>query len=120
MRLPMPTGYDEAGGRYRGLRSAQQIAISDADSGVLVKPTVARVQLDTEAKATAALATGAGQPLLRKDPEAWHPPPAAPATAPKPRRFHGTVVLDPTRTGRGRGRIADEVIAHLRDLSGRR
>ena len=31
----------------------------------------------------------------------------------RPRRFHGTVVLDPTRVGRDAGRIAEEVIAHL-------
>lgn len=30
-----------------------------------------------------------------------------------PRRFHGTVLLDPTRVGRDASRIADEVIAHL-------
>jgi len=31
----------------------------------------------------------------------------------RPKRFHGTVTLDPTRVGRDAGRIADEVIAHL-------
>ena len=36
-----------------------------------------------------------------------------PPPAPKPRRFHGTVQLDPTRTGRDASRIADEIIAHL-------
>ena len=35
----------------------------------------------------------------------------APATV--RRRFHGTVALDPARTGRDASRIADEVIAHL-------
>jgi hypothetical protein len=30
-----------------------------------------------------------------------------------PRRFHGTVTLDPARVGRDASRIADEVIAHL-------
>jgi hypothetical protein len=38
--------------------------------------------------------------------------PVAP-TATRPRRFHGTVTLDPARAGRDAGRIADEVIAHL-------
>jgi hypothetical protein len=36
----------------------------------------------------------------------------------KPRRFHGTVELDPTRVGRDAGRIAEEVIAHLAGLVG--
>ena len=37
---------------------------------------------------------------------------------PRPRRYHGTVRLDPTRVGRDAGRIADEVIAHLEGLVG--
>ena len=36
----------------------------------------------------------------------------------KARRFHGTVVLEPTRVGRDAGRIADEVISHLAGLVG--
>lgn len=36
----------------------------------------------------------------------------------QPRRFHGTVALDPTRVGRDASRIADEVIAHLSGLVG--
>ena len=35
-----------------------------------------------------------------------------------PRRYHGTVSLDPTRVGRDASRIADEVIAHLSGLVG--
>ena len=38
--------------------------------------------------------------------------------AAKPKRFHGTVTLDPTRVGRDASRIADEVIAHLAGLVG--
>lgn len=30
-----------------------------------------------------------------------------------PRRYHGTVILDPARVGRDAGRVAEEVIAHL-------
>lgn len=37
---------------------------------------------------------------------------AGPAKA-APRRFYGTVRLDPARVGRDASRIADEVIAHL-------
>jgi hypothetical protein len=36
----------------------------------------------------------------------------------QPRRFHGSVNLEPTRVGRDAGRIADEVIAHLAGLVG--
>jgi len=34
----------------------------------------------------------------------------------KPKRFHGSVTLDPTRVGRDAGRIADEVVSHLTGL----
>ena len=44
--------------------------------------------------------------------------PAGPPTAPKLKRFHGTVTLDATRVGRDASRIADEVIAHLSGLIG--
>ena len=44
-------------------------------------------------------------------------PTGAPVPA-QPRRFHGTVTLDPTRVGRDASRIADEVIAHLAGLVG--
>jgi hypothetical protein len=55
---------------------------------------------------------GAGAPggvTSLTPPGATHAPP----TAPRPRRFHGTVRLDPARVGRDASRIADEVIAHL-------
>ena len=42
-------------------------------------------------------------------------PPRAPSA---PKRFHGTVPLDPARVGRDAGRIAEEVIAHLVGLVG--
>jgi hypothetical protein len=38
--------------------------------------------------------------------------------AAQPKRFHGTVTLDPTRVGRDASRVADEVIAHLSGLVG--
>ena len=39
-------------------------------------------------------------------------------TAAKPKRFHGTVVLDSTRVGRDASRVADEMISHLTGLVG--
>jgi hypothetical protein len=36
----------------------------------------------------------------------------------KPKRFHGSVTLDPARVGRDAGRVADEVVAHLSGLVG--
>ena len=39
-----------------------------------------------------------------------------PPPPPKPRRFHGSVDLDPERVGRDASRIADEIITHLAGL----
>jgi len=50
-------------------------------------------------------------------PATGEPPPRA---ASRPKRFHGTAVLDPTRVGRDASRIAEEVIAHLAGLVGAR
>jgi hypothetical protein len=42
----------------------------------------------------------------------------APPQARKPRRFYGSVTLNPTRAGRDASEIAEEVIAHLVGLMG--
>jgi hypothetical protein len=53
-----------------------------------------------------------------KPPEPGSTPETPTPVQPQPRRFHGTVILDPTRVGRDASRIADEVIAHLSGLVG--
>ncbi len=115
--------FDEEAGRYRGLRSGQNINLGDASApGLLVKPAVARRQLDAEkAKAsggvTPAVPGAGGGGTTATTPGA--DPTGAPApVAAQPKRFHGTVNLDPTRVGRDASRIADEVIAHLSGLVG--
>jgi hypothetical protein len=102
--------YDEAAGRYRGLRAGQQVSLSDTGaSGLLVRPEVARRQLQAEIPPP--------KPLEPEDtqPPKLQPQPEEPS---QPRRFHGTVTLDTTRVGRDASRIADEVIAHLAGLLG--
>jgi predicted AAA+ superfamily ATPase len=104
--------YDEEVGRYRGLRGGQVVSLSPDSGGVLVKPAVARLQMDAEIPAPS-LGSGSGSaptPSLTPSPSS-EPSRASPDL--KPRRFHGTVSLDPTRVGRDASRIADEVIAHL-------
>ncbi|MHB1543734.1 MAG: Swt1 family HEPN domain-containing protein [Gammaproteobacteria bacterium] len=117
-------GYDEAGKRYRGLRGGCQIAIPDSDTpGLVVRPDVARAQLDKESATTSGNSTASalvgGSAISQAAPQTGtasiQPLPPEP---PKPRRFHGTVELDPTRTGRDASRVADEVIAHLVGLIG--
>jgi hypothetical protein len=44
-------GYDEAVGRYRGLRSAALVTVSESDGTLIVRPDVAKRQLDAEVEA---------------------------------------------------------------------
>ena len=122
--------FDDEARRYRGLRGGQVVSVSDADApDLLVKPDVARQQLDAEKPPP-----GGGGEVVRpgfggEDPTSGGgpgpgagrgpgaPPPDTPA-APRPVRFHGTVPLDSTRVGRDASRIADEVISHLSGLVG--
>jgi hypothetical protein len=108
--------YDSTSGRYRGLRAQQVVSITEDSAGLLVKPEVARRQMDAERPASV---PGYDGPIV--DPIVTHVlgdgrisgvTTRAPTTQ-QPRRFHGTVELDPARVGRDASRIADEVIAHL-------
>ena len=117
--------YDEAAQRYRGLRASQLTTLADsAAPGLLVRPSTARAQLDAE---TAAVPADSGRTAgvgdgTRESPTIFPPETTpgspTPAAPPKPKRFHGTVRLDPARAGRDASRIADEVIAHLVGLVG--
>ncbi len=107
--------FDETTGRYRGLRMTQQISVGDPfGPGLLVKPDVARAQIDLETQAAADVAPpgngAAAGPGHIETTGGITPPVVGPA---KPTRFHGTVTLDAARVGRDAGRIAEEVIAHL-------
>jgi hypothetical protein len=114
--------FDETAGRYRGLRGGRLFTLSDTDmSGLLVKPNVASKQMDAESVKPPVggspeeiiVGGGGGKP-----PEPGSTPETPIPVQPQPRRFHGTVILDPTRVGRDASRIADEVIAHLSGLVG--
>jgi predicted AAA+ superfamily ATPase len=118
--------YDEAAGRYRGLRGGQHVSIVDADARLLVRPDVALRQIQSEVSPDPVTHSGTAS---GEEPESLATPAGtgaagssdgapAPSTTPRPRRFHGSVTLDPTRVGRDAGRIADEVVAHLAGLVG--
>ena len=114
--------FDDEAKRYRGLRGAQVVSMPDADApGLLVKPDVARRQLDAESGepdgAGTAGTVGGDGPDPGEGSEPGAPPPDKP-TATRPVRFHGTVLLDSARAGRDAGRIAEEVISHLSGLVG--
>ena len=115
--------FDEAAGRYCGLRGGQVVALADPDApGLVVRPAAARRQIDAESDegprtgADPAGGSGAPPPGPDGDPDGdleTGPPPVAPPT-----RFHGSVALDATRAGRDASRVADEVISHLAGLVG--
>jgi hypothetical protein len=116
-------GFDAAAGRYQGLRAGQMVTLVDSRaSGVLVKPDVAMRQLDAERPVAPAPVRADPSPNVVGDaptvvqPEITTPREQTPPPAAKPKRFHGTVLLDATRVGRDAGRIAEEVIAHLDGL----
>lgn len=119
--------YDEATGRYLGLRGGQNVAVSkDSPFGLLVKPEIAWKQMEADRPAvpasTPASTTSVNTPAPAGSAPSTGgtaiPEPKEPAGPPKPKRFHGTVTLDPQRVGRDAGKIAEEVIAHLTSLIG--
>ena len=118
--------FDDEAKRYRGLRGGQLVSLPGADApGLLVKPDVARQQLDAEKPQPGGggeavrPGTEGEDPAPGGGPGPGVPPPDTPA-ATQPVRFHGTVPLDSARVGRDAGRIADEVISHLSGLVGAR
>ncbi len=122
--------FDQAAGRYQGLRGGQLMTLLDPQTtGLVVRPDVASRQLDAERAAPAPGASPATEPgtdgaRAPTPPGVTEPggtrPDELPPAAAKPRRFHGTAVLDATRVGRDASRIAEEVIAHLAGLVGSR
>jgi len=116
--------FDEDAGRYRGLQAGREVALKADSPGLVVKPEVAKQQLESETAGGAGDGGGGRQPSGDKeggkvDPGTGVQPVHGTVSAkPRPRRFYGTVSLDPARAGRDAGRIADEVIAHLAGLEG--
>jgi hypothetical protein len=113
-------GYDEAAARYRGLRYSTSVGLATDDAGLLVKPEAARKQIEQETAPPILTGGGTSTGTTVKPgglPVTTTAPPG-PVQPPTPRRYHGTVVLDPARVGRDAGRIADEVITHLVGLVG--
>lgn len=103
--------YDEAGGRYQGLRMRGTGAIDITSRCVLVKPD----------EAARALREAEPQSAGQAPPETGPRPPEASGAAPPaprgearlPKRFFGSVKLDEIRPARDLDRIVDEVIQHL-------
>ncbi len=123
-------GYDEATGRYLGLKAGETTSVALDSSSVLVKPDVAAKQLAADKEKQERTGTGAGysQPeggggtgqVGEGDLFSGKGERGGANTADKslPTRFHGSATLDPIRAGRDAGRIAEEVLQHLTALMG--
>jgi hypothetical protein len=111
--------YDESAGRYRGLRYGTLVNITEDDTGLLVRPEIARRQIDQETIPPVPVGPDTGttpSPIPGPTKPSTHP--SGSMQPPKPKRYHGTVILDSARVGRDAGKIADEVVTHLVGLVG--
>ncbi|HVX16328.1 MAG TPA: Swt1 family HEPN domain-containing protein [Pirellulales bacterium] len=123
--------WDEQRNRYQGLRAGQAARIIPDDRSLLVKPEAASAQLTQDAAASAQGNSGgtsspsqSGAGASTTNPTtgggaSTHLTPSHDETA-KPRRFHGSVQVDPMRLGRDASRIAEEVVQHLTGMVGSR
>jgi hypothetical protein len=115
--------YDDATGRYRGLRCGKLVTLTESNlTGLLVHPEPAYKQYEMDMAAAQAAGTSdtpKGKGATAPGPSSNQKPEGTDKIEPpKLTRFHGSVTLDATRIGRDAGKIADEVIAHIVGLVG--
>jgi hypothetical protein len=111
------SGYDEARARYVGLVAGRAGAVVSNDpQSLVVKAAVALKQIEADQqKVSSGGTTAAGESEDRGDGEKKtdEPQPPKPPVDVKPKRFYGSVKLNPQRVGRDAGKIAEEIIQHL-------
>lgn len=124
--------WDPVGERYLGLQVGRVSHVALDDESLVVKPEVAQRQQDQERPESGAAAGGEGDASGGAGPVGGAAGGATaiggsgaatagtgrPAVAVQPRRFHGSVRLEPIRAGRDASKIAEEVIQHLVKLAG--
>ena len=110
--------FDPEAQRYLGLRGGQHVALTPDNAGLIVRPDIARRQMDADVPQPLP-DDGPGVPSRDGTTETPHDPETVPDepspgdTTPTYRRYHGAVRVDPTRVGRAASQIAEEVVAHL-------
>jgi predicted AAA+ superfamily ATPase len=116
-------GYDEAKGRYLGLRGGQVLGFSSDAVGLLVRSASADAQLEAERPMPSPRPAGPGtegvggiRPGVGTTPATPAPERAVPPATPAPTQFFGSVKVDSARISRDVGTIANEVIQHLASL----
>lgn len=107
-----------ADGRYEGLKlcaSGVQVYVDAA--AVLVKPEAARAQREAEGTRPDSKGEETSGDLVRETED--HEEETETETTPRlPKRFFATIDLDPDRSGRDMGKIAEAVLQHLTILPG--
>jgi predicted AAA+ superfamily ATPase len=111
--------WDEQKRKYVGLQTGPGVRLTLDERSLLVKPETALAQMQAEReRQVETQPQPAGESgSATKVQERGKGTPTSPVSAP-PRRFHATVLLDPTRIGRDAGRVAEEVVQHLAALVG--
>lgn len=129
--------FDQTAKRYRGLRCGHLLTLTEDNlSGLLVKSDVALNQQKAETPSPVVIPpTPSGEVVDPREPYIVSGGNTTdtgtavvtgngavitviePVEQP-PKRFYGSVTLDPARVGRDAGKIADEVISHLVGLLG--
>ena len=111
----------DADGRYTGLQfgSASRSIFLDEQS-VLVKPDVAKKQLDADAAPSTERISPPQPGIEEKEPPGPYGPGTGSGTAPSqganPKRFYGSINLDPIRASRDAQQVIEEVVQHLTSL----
>ncbi len=120
--------YDDAAGRFRGLRGGKEGPIvHDSDGqGLLVMVDIARQQIDAEKETLPG-----GQPVPPSDVDIIEQPVSGNDISgqtdpgdtteqqdvkPRLKRYHGSIELDPQRVGYHASQIGEEIIKHLTSL----
>lgn len=115
--------WDEQKQQYKGLQAGQSVRVLTDGKSLLVKPDIAAAQMEAEKKQAT---TGGierepgGTTTVTPDSVVHKVTSTTPEIqiTPVPRRFHGSVKLDPIRIGRDAARIGEEVVQHLSGLVG--
>ena len=116
-------GFDEEKGRYLGLRAGEalQQPLTADSPGLVVRPQVARKQMEVEVPPQPINGTGTGTGS-GTDTGTGNGTETGNGTGTEttvgPKRFHGSVGIDPVRAGKVVGQIAEEVVSHLTGLVG--
>lgn len=111
--------WEEGAGRFRGLRVGQQVlGISAESASLIVKPEVAKGQMEAETASPGAASGSLGVTEEASGDAQTYGDAVEGTRRTAPTRYYGSIVLDAARVGRDASRVADEVIAHLSGLVG--